>query len=161
MRHIRDSSKTLGDSIFLWYFVGTTWEVRLLDKLDSALQYLPAIVVICELCDNLVFPAKRTSFVLSQGEYLEIGIKGVVNEKTAYEGLSFSQNEFKGLSGLDQTNLPGHNSQDTNLASSRDKLLTGRCRHHASQAGATTLWIENACLPVELDSCAENVRFTR
>jgi hypothetical protein len=156
---MRDSSKTLGDSTFLWYFVGTTWEVRLLDKLDGTLQDLPTIVVICEPCDNLVFPAKRTSFVLFQSEYLEIGIKGVVNEKTAYKGLSFPQNKFKGLSGLDQTDLPGHNSQDTNLASRRDKRLIGRCRHHAPQAGATTLWIENACLPMELDCCAENVRF--
>jgi hypothetical protein len=117
--------------------------------------------VICKLFDHLIFPAKLTFFVLFQSENLKIGVKGVVNEKTAYKRLSFSQNKLKGLSGLNQTNLPRYNSQDTNLASSRDKLLTGRGRHHAPQARTTTLWIENACLSMELDSCAENVRFAR
>jgi hypothetical protein len=89
MGHIRDSSKTLSEFTFLWYFVGTTEEVRLLNKLGSALHDLPAIVAICELCDNLVFPAKLTSFVPFQSEYFEIRIHGVVNKKTPYKRLAY------------------------------------------------------------------------
>lgn len=128
-------------------------------NLGGTCQGLPTVVTIFKTCDDPVYPTQQTFFVLFQSEYLEIGTEGIVNEKTAYKGIPLSQYKLEGLSSLNQTNLPGHNSQDTNFASGRDKVLPGWGRHHASQARATALWIENARLPVELYSCAENVRF--
>ncbi len=77
-------------------------------------------MTIVEIFYHLLPTTQGTEFVLVDRKDLEIGIKRVVDEKTAYEWFPSSQNQFEHFSGLNQAYLPGHNSQDTDFASGGD-----------------------------------------
>ncbi len=122
---------------------------------------MAAIVAIRKICDDLICPAKRTFFVLLQRKYIEDRVKGVIDEKTAYQGISPSQDEFEGLGSLDQADLPGHNSQDTYLASGGNEVFPGGGRHHAPQARPSSFRVEDGGLSFKTNRCAKNIGFPR
>lgn len=113
-----------------------------------------------KISNHLLPTTQRTGFIPAHRKDFEIGIKRVVNEKTANERLPSSQDQFENLSGLNQAYLPGHNSQDTDLASGWDEILPRGHRHHTSQAGASGFGMKDTRLSFELNRRTEYIRFT-
>ena len=59
-------------------------------------------------------------------EYPEFQIKGIVEQQTTRQRVSYAEYELEHFSGLDQANLPGHNAQDPDLTSGRDQPVPWR-----------------------------------
>jgi len=70
--------------------------------------------------------AKRAGRVLPDRKRLEFRLEGMVNQKLTDQRLPFSQDKFNGLCRLNQSNLPGYNSQDTCLVSAGDQAWRRR-----------------------------------
>ena len=79
-----------------------------------------------QACYGWSLSAQRASPVLLNVEYPKLHVKGVVDQQTTREGVSYAEYELKDLCGLDQANLPGHNAQDAHLTSGRDQPITWR-----------------------------------
>jgi hypothetical protein len=76
--------------------------------------------------------AERTRGVLFKDKRSEISVHGAIQKKTPYERLTFLENEFEGLCGLDQANLSRDHAQDADLTSGGHKFLLRRLGQHAS-----------------------------
>ncbi len=70
--------------------------------------------------------AERARRVLLNIEYPEFQIKGIVEQQTTRQRVSYAEYELEHFSGLDQANLPGHNAQDPDLTSGRDQPVPWR-----------------------------------
>jgi hypothetical protein len=71
-------------------------------------------------CYGRLLSAERARRVLLNVEYPEFQIKGIVEQQSTRERLSYAEYELEHFSGLDQADLPGHNAQDPDLASGGD-----------------------------------------
>ena len=85
----------------------------------------------------------------------------MVDEKLTDEGLPFLQDDLNRLRGLNQSDLPGHNSQDTCFVSAGDETGRRGLRKEATQTGTSSLGEEDAGLPLKLEATSINKRFTR
>ena len=85
----------------------------------------------------------------------------MVDEKLTDEGLPFLQDDLNRLRGLNQSDLPGYNSQDTCLVSAGDETGRRGLRKEAAQTGTPLLGEENAGLPLKLEDTSINKRLDR
>jgi len=101
---------------------------------------------------------ERAGRILPNGKRPKFCLKGMVNQKLANQGFPLLQDKFNSLCGLNQSDLPGHNSQDTRLVSARNKTRRRRFRKDASQAGAFLFWKEDTGLAFKLKNAAIDIR---
>ncbi len=64
--------------------------------------------------------AKGARRIFSYNKSFEFCFERIVNQELTDEWLPFSQNQLNGLCSLNQSNLPGYNSQDACLVSAGD-----------------------------------------
>ena len=69
--------------------------------------------------------------MLPDRKRLEFRLEGMVNQKLTDQRFPLLQDKFNGLCRLNQSNLPGHNSQDTCFVSAGNQAWRGRFREEA------------------------------
>jgi len=85
-----------------------------------------SFMVVHQPCYLRLSIAKRAGRVLPDRKLLEFRLEGIVNQKLTDQRLPFSQDKFNGLCRLNQSNLPGYNSQDTCFVSAGDQTRRRR-----------------------------------
>jgi hypothetical protein len=88
-------------------------------------------MIVHESLDLWLSIAERTGRTLPDWKCLEFHIKRIVNQKLTNQRLPFFENQFNGFCRLNQSNLPGHNSQDTCFVSGGDETGRRRFREEA------------------------------
>ena len=118
--------------------------------------------------DGRFLSAERASPVLLNVEYPELHVKGVVDQQTTREGVSYAEYELEDLCGLDQANLPGHNAQDSHLTSGRDQPITWRGGPDTAQTWSAAcrmkyarLALESRCSSVDIGLSREKARIVQ
>ena len=85
----------------------------------------------------------------------------MVHQELADQGFSFFQNQLDGLCSLNQSHLPGYNSQDACFVSAGDQPWRGRFRKETTQARPPLFWEKNTGLAFKLKDASINIRFPR
>ena len=101
--------------------------------------------------------AKGTGRIFPDLERLEFRFQGMVNQELSDQGFPFSQNQLDRFGSLNQSNLPGHNSQDTCFVSAGNETRWGRFRKEATQTGPPVFWKKDAGLAFKLEDTSVNV----
>jgi hypothetical protein len=116
-------------------------------------------VIIFEPLDLRLLVAKRTGRILPDRKCLKFHIERIVNQKLTDQGLSLLENQFDGLCGLNQSNLPGYNSQDTRLVSAGDQTRRRRLRKETPKAWPSLLGREDTGLAFKLENASVDIGF--
>jgi hypothetical protein len=103
--------------------------------------------------------AKRTGWIFSDRKCHEFRVQRTVNQELTDQRLPFFQNELNGLCCLNQSNLPGYNSQDTCLVSTGNQTWRRRLGKETTQTGTSIFWKKNAGLPFNLEDSSINIGF--
>ena len=82
----------------------------------------------------------------------------MVNQELADQRFPFFQNQLDGFCSLDQSDLPGHNSQDTCFVSAGHQTRRGRFRKEAAQTRPSLFWKKDAGLSFKLENASLNIR---
>lgn len=101
---------------------------------------------------------KGTRRILPYWKRFELRIQGMVNQKLTNQRLPFLQNEFDRLRCLNQSDLPGHNSQDTCFVSAGDQTWRRRFGKEATQTRPSLFGKEDTRLALELKNTTINIR---
>lgn len=99
-------------------------------------------------------------WVLFHRKSSELRFQGVVDQILADERLSLFYNEFNGLCRLNQSDLPGYNSQDTRLVSAGNQARWRRLREETTQTGTSLFGEEDARLSFKLKNPSVDIRFS-
>src|SRR4030042_2267240 len=83
----------------------------------------------------------------------------MINQELADQVFPLFQNEFDRLCSLDQSNLPGHTSQDTCFVSAGNQTWWGRFRKETTQTRTPLLWKKDTGLAFKLEDATINIRF--
>jgi len=116
-------------------------------------------MIILKFLDLRFLIAQGTGRVLLNRKESEFHFQRIIDQELPDQRFSFLQNEFDCLCGLNQTNLPGYNSQDTCFVSAGDKTGWRRLWKKAPQTGASITGRKNARLSFKLKYPAKNKRF--
>jgi hypothetical protein len=112
---------------------------------------------ILQLLDLGFSIAKRAGRMLPDGKRIEFCLEGMVNQKLTDQRLPLPQDKFNGLRCLNQSNLPGHNSQDACFVSAGDQTWRRRFRKKTPQAGPSFFWKEDTGLALELKNASVDI----
>ena len=105
--------------------------------------------------------AQRASLVFLNVEHAKICVKGVVDQQTTLQRVSYTKYELEDLRGLDQANLPGHNAQDAHFTSGGHQPIPRGSRPYAAHTGAAARRMKYARLALESRRSSVDIGFCR
>ena len=82
----------------------------------------------------------------------------MVHQELADQGFPFFQNQLDRLCSLNQSNLPGYNSQDTCFVSAGNQTRRRRFRKETTQTGPSLFWKKDTGLAFKLEDASINIR---
>src|SRR4030067_3702856 len=82
----------------------------------------------------------------------------MVNQELTNERFSLFQNEFDRFCRLNQSDLPGYNSQDTCLVSAGDQTGWRRFWKETTQTGPSLFWEKDTGLAFKLENASIDIR---
>ena len=104
--------------------------------------------------------AERARRVLPDRKGSKLRFQCLVNQKLTDQGFPFPQDKLNDLRRLNQSNLPGHNSQDTGLVSAGDQTRGRRFWKETAQARTSNFGGKDAGLTFKLENTSVDIRFS-
>lgn len=119
------------------------------------------IVIVKQLLYLRLFTAQRARGIFSDRKRHEFRVQRTVNQELTDQRFPFFQNKLDRLRGLNQSNLPGHNSQDSCYVSARNKTRRRGLGKEAAQTGTSFFWKKDTGLPFKLENTSIDIRLPR